>query len=921
MINAQEWLDEKYPCECSKRDDYFHNLIIHEENCPRKNLRELNLWNLNLEGDLDLAGFDNLEKIYIANNPNLKEVNKPWPTTKIIYKTSQEWLDRNYSDKNKIKEIVFNSDDWEIEQKSELTIDNYPSLEKINTEYTWDKGISKINKVTIANCPQLEEVNINKFEDNQELILENVPNLKQLSCLENKLTILNLANCLQLEILGCSLNNLTSLDLTNYSNLKRIHCSGNLLTEIKLPLQIDKLETLEMNSNNFPTQGLTFLSHLVNLKNLSLGTGKYLIEKVEKRLNQGIYNHFTGSLEPLKNLTKLEDLEMAGTDLDSGLEHLPKSLKKFKCSTYQRPEAKIGKIEEELWLYGWNLNAWKEAHPKLMGKNKLDISYKDKPLETIATIPPTLVNQEKEHETYDLKEINYQEITLRDKRPFPWEVEQDELVHKELPIKLYSIEKDQVEWTKDNPNIQNYAILSYVWGQPGKAENTIWNTQYKGKLNPAGYKSLYKAIQTCKLLGINYLWMDQLCIDQTNPEEKNQEVPKMGQYYGNATVTLIPINTSTKDENIKNKKELAIETLKKIINSQWFNRSWTFQEGWLSKNTVFMFDDKLIDGRTIAQTWIIKQTNDFRNGSTDDWDLNQEPRKLATPVGWTYCKNGRHSKDKTIMGIGEALQAIKERGRSIPLDGIYSILGLLPYGEKIKPKYKEWEDKYTKEELDEALLELMKVAIQEGYYEEPFTWLDSRRNNPDKWLIPPINEKGSTSIEKTIKINSPKNVELAKNGVKLVGSRHEINRFPALGSQEHPIDKDTHCLWVNIKVNGEENNLLLRGVKETVEKIRPGDILVIPDREQWKIKDDESKWFVDEKFVMLIPKEDSSNCSIDVVLCSSWVDGRYQKIPFLNLEEKNLFIDMVNKKIIELEPIQNQQPQIIQPNLPNFQNK
>jgi hypothetical protein len=37
--------------------------------------------------------------------------------------------------------------------------------------------------------------------------------------------------------------------------------------------------------------------------------------------------------------------------------------------------------------------------------------------------------------------------------------------------------------------------------------------------------------------------MDQLCIDQNNLEEKNQEVPKMRQYYDNAEITLISINT------------------------------------------------------------------------------------------------------------------------------------------------------------------------------------------------------------------------------------------------------------------------------------------------------------------------------------------------------------------------------------------
>jgi len=49
----------------------------------------------------------------------------------------------------------------------------------------------------------------------------------------------------------------------------------------------------------------------------------------------------------------------------------------------------------------------------------------------------------------------------------------------------------------------------------------------------------------------------------------------MRKCYGESEVTLISINTNVKDENTdeENKKEFAVETLKKISNSQWFTRS------------------------------------------------------------------------------------------------------------------------------------------------------------------------------------------------------------------------------------------------------------------------------------------------------------------------------------------------------------
>jgi len=40
------------------------------------------------------------------------------------------------------------------------------------------------------------------------------------------------------------------------------------------------------------------------------------------------------------------------------------------------------------------------------------------------------------------------------------------------------------------------------------------------------------------------------------------------------------------------------------------------------------------------------------------------------------------------LSLGQVLKEIKNRGRGAPVDGIYSILGLLPYGSEVKVDYK-----------------------------------------------------------------------------------------------------------------------------------------------------------------------------------------------------------------------------------------
>jgi len=63
--------------------------------------------------------------------------------------------------------------------------------------------------------------------------------------------------------------------------------------------------------------------------------------------------------------------------------------------------------------------------------------------------------------------------------------------------------------------------------------------------------------------------------------------------------------------------------------------------------------------------------------------------------------------------LHEALKVIKSRGRSFPIDGVYSILGLLPYGKYVKVDYAI--------ELSDALREVMTTALKVGYG-EPLAW-------------------------------------------------------------------------------------------------------------------------------------------------------------------------------------------------------
>jgi len=137
------------------------------------------------------------------------------------------------------------------------------------------------------------------------------------------------------------------LDLSDFINLERLICLENRLTKITIsPLAKEKLTYLDISNNNFPEQGLSFLTDYLNLEFLSLGNDKDPKVRIEK----DIYNRFIGSLEPLKNMKNLKILWINNTNLDSGLEYLPDSLKRIYCDNNLKEESKVGEIQKQLLL-------------------------------------------------------------------------------------------------------------------------------------------------------------------------------------------------------------------------------------------------------------------------------------------------------------------------------------------------------------------------------------------------------------------------------------------------------------------------------------------------------------------------------------------------------------------------------------------
>lgn len=146
---------------------------------------------------------------------------------------------------------------------------------------------------------------------------------------QNLVGSFDLSDFVNLEELNCSENQLIKIILPLPNQLKKITANDNSLTAFDYGwLNPEILTELELKNNNLVSTDIEIFSRLVNLARLEIGNEDSWM-KIDSDNKDN--NEFYGSLESLKNLTKLSHLNISKTNIDSGLEYLSESLEYFDC--------------------------------------------------------------------------------------------------------------------------------------------------------------------------------------------------------------------------------------------------------------------------------------------------------------------------------------------------------------------------------------------------------------------------------------------------------------------------------------------------------------------------------------------------------------------------------------------------------------
>ncbi|EPE04832.1 HET domain-containing protein [Ophiostoma piceae UAMH 11346] len=120
-----------------------------------------------------------------------------------------------------------------------------------------------------------------------------------------------------------------------------------------------------------------------------------------------------------------------------------------------------------------------------------------------------------------------------------------------------------------------YAALSYCWGGPQKLQLTKSNFDalQKGIDAAALPQTLRDAVLVTQLLGLEYLWVDALCIIQDDDADKAAQLIKMHTIYENSAVTIAAAAASSVGQgflsfdSVRNKKYPACDVAVRFADS------------------------------------------------------------------------------------------------------------------------------------------------------------------------------------------------------------------------------------------------------------------------------------------------------------------------------------------------------------------
>jgi Heterokaryon incompatibility protein (HET) len=273
--------------------------------------------------------------------------------------------------------------------------------------------------------------------------------------------------------------------------------------------------------------------------------------------------------------------------------------------------------------------------------------------------------------------------------------------------------------------LPDYEALSYTWGKATDSDNDEDNGPnifYEILVDSKPFsitENLFDGLTELSKEAMGYLWVDALCIDQTNMEERASQVRLMGDIYSSASLVIIWLGKAIDavdaviwlqerylplaEEghspaeainyellgalNITTDKWVELWDLydKFFTAYSWFSRAWVVQEFLLSQNNVIRCGQKTLDSTILRR--LSQQGLDSGNLSTSVPVKFHSISELRTELingvpsedfltGISLSAGAKTAEEQWCFWILFLVDTIRPRNTTCSHDKIYAIFGL-----------------------------------------------------------------------------------------------------------------------------------------------------------------------------------------------------------------------------------------------------
>ncbi|KAK0124573.1 hypothetical protein ONS95_009522 [Cadophora gregata] len=258
-----------------------------------------------------------------------------------------------------------------------------------------------------------------------------------------------------------------------------------------------------------------------------------------------------------------------------------------------------------------------------------------------------------------------------------------------------------------------YEALSYTWGPPPPPSEQQY-VLCDGKKLPVTENCISALYHLRKKYSNRLLWIDAICIDQTNVEEASQQVQIMGQIYQNAARVIVWLGPSSPERRLafryiglllqlswlpqsmrewfrdhlweKIEKRGHESAIAELSDMSWFSRVWTIQEIGLAQQgvcTIHCGDDTENYDFANAELLSLTIAINIRSG----YPLNDTLYHQSTHIFRAEIRSRVLTDKSPSRGtIGRLLRNLAVYDATNPRDKIYGLYGILSKIGFIMPK-------------------------------------------------------------------------------------------------------------------------------------------------------------------------------------------------------------------------------------------